>query len=189
MTEQMKRTNPTHILWVDLEMTGLDPQTDRIVEVAAIMTDWQFTELGSMQSGVGQDAQELNGLFAATPWAMARPENTQELIELSTKSAPEPEVAARLRAFIDERAPADELVLLAGNSIHCDRGFIKQWWPQVEERLHYRMLDVSAWKVVMQGRYGMEFPKKETHRALDDIKESIAELQFYLGRAKFDDHA
>lgn len=189
MTDQMKRTNPTRILWVDLEMTGLDPQTDRIVEVAAIMTDWQFTELGSMQSGVGQNEQDLKQLFAANPWAMARPENTNELIELSVQSAPEKEVAAQLRAFIDQHAPANELVLLAGNSIHCDRGFIKQWWPEVEERLHYRMLDVSAWKVVMQGRYGMEFPKKETHRALDDIQESIAELQFYLDKAQFDAHA
>ena len=180
-----KHTTPTTILWVDLEMTGLNPQKDRIVEVAAIVTDWDFVQKGSFESGVGQDVQEITALFAANPWASARPDNTQELVDLSAKSPSEQEVEARIIALIDAHAAAGELVLLAGNSIHCDRGFIKQWWPRLEERLHYRMLDVSAWKVVMQAKYGVTYPKKETHRALDDIRESIEELQSYLEKAKF----
>ncbi|HSW90953.1 MAG TPA: exonuclease domain-containing protein, partial [Candidatus Saccharimonadales bacterium] len=75
---------------------------------------------------------------------------------------------------------ASEPAVLAGNSIHQDRRFIRQWWPEVEALLHYRMFDVSSFKVWMQGKYGLEFEKKETHRALDDIDESIAELQYYL---------
>ncbi|MEO7364278.1 MAG: exonuclease domain-containing protein, partial [Candidatus Saccharimonadales bacterium] len=73
-----------------------------------------------------------------------------------------------------------EPAILAGNSIHSDRGFIKQWWPQLDLKLHYRMLDVSSLKIVMQGKYGVEFEKKNSHRAFDDIQASIAELQFYL---------
>lgn len=179
MAEQ-KNITPTRILWVDLEMTGLEPTKDRIIEVAAIITDWDFNELGRYESGVGQNEKEITDLFAANTWASARPEATQELINLSVKSPSEQEVQAQLVAFINQHVPQDEVALLAGNSIHCDRGFIKQWWPQVERRLHYRMLDVSAWKVVMQAKFGMDFPKKETHRALDDIQESIDELRFYL---------
>ena len=181
----MKKVNPKTLLWVDLEMTGLDPAKDRIVEAAAIITDWDFKELARLDSGVGQDEAEVRALFGANPWAMARPDNTEELIKLSVQSSSERDVEQQMIALIDRFAAKDEPVLLAGNSIHCDRGFIKQWWPNLDKRLHYRMLDVSAWKVVMLGKYGMEFPKKETHRALDDIRESIDELKFYLGKAKF----
>ncbi len=80
-----------------------------------------------------------------------------------------------------------EWAVLAGNSIHNDRQFIKQWWPELDLKLHYRMLDVSAWKVFMTARYGLQYEKKEAHRAYDDIQESIAELQYYL--EWFKDHA
>ncbi|HSE60897.1 MAG TPA: oligoribonuclease [Candidatus Saccharimonadales bacterium] len=178
----LKKVTPTKLLWIDLEMTGLNPQKDRIVEVAAIVTDWDFNELDRFESGVGQNEQEIKGLFAANPWASARPESTKELIDLSLASQPEKEIEAKVRALMDEHLSGDEVMLLAGNSIHQDRAFIRHWWPLVNERLHYRMLDVSAWKVVMQAKYGLEFPKKETHRALDDILESIDELKFYLGK-------
>lgn len=178
----LKKVTPAKLLWVDLEMTGLRPQTDRIVEVAAIVTDWDFKELARLESGVKQDGQEITALFAANDWASARPENTKQLIDLSLGSPAEKEVEDNLLALIDEHVTPGEVMLLAGNSIHQDRAFIRQWWPRLNERLHYRMLDVSAWKVVMQAKYGLEFPKKETHRALDDIIESIDELKFYLGK-------
>lgn len=183
MTE-LKNITPSKLLWVDLEMTGLDAQKDRIVEVAAIVTDWDFKELARLETGVGQDVDEITKLFAANAWASARPENTQELIDLSAKSPAEAEVEQQLVALAEKYAPG-EIMLLAGNSIHADRGFIKQWWPQLDKKLHYRMLDVSAWKVVMQGKYNVGYTKKEAHRALDDIQESIEELQFYLEKAKF----
>lgn len=179
---ELKKTTPQTVLWVDLEMTGLAPMTDRIVEVAAIATDWDFTVRGTYESGVRQDEQQLNKLFQANPWAMARPQNTQALIDLSLKSPSEDDVQAALVDFINQYAGPDDVVLLAGNSIHQDRQFIRAWWPKVEKRLHYRMLDVSAWKVVMQAKYGLEFPKKESHRALDDIQESIEELKLYLSK-------
>jgi oligoribonuclease len=72
------------------------------------------------------------------------------------------------------------LAVLAGNSIYNDRLFIKQWMPNLDLLLHYRMLDVSSFKVLMQGKYGEVFEKQDVHRAFDDIQASIAELQHYL---------
>ncbi len=171
---------PKKILWMDLEMTGLDPQKDCIVEVAVIVTDWDFTELDLLDYGVKQDETQLRALLAANPWAAARPAETALEIEHSLQGIPETDAEARIIACIDKHFAPGELVLLAGNSIHCDRGFIKQYWPKLEARLHYRMLDVSAWKVVMQGKYGVMYTKKEAHRALGDIRESIDELKSYL---------
>lgn len=181
----LKHITSRKLLWLDLEMTGLNPQHDRIVEAAVIITDWDFKELAAFQSGVRQDAREIKKLFAANAWAAARPKETQVLIDLSAQSPSEHEVESMVLSLINEHFNVQQPVLLAGNSIHCDRGFIKQWWPRLEARLHYRMLDVSAWKVVLMGKYNVEFPKKESHRALDDIRESIAELQFYLQKASF----
>ena len=72
------------------------------------------------------------------------------------------------------------MVVLAGNSIHQDRRFIRRQMPELEERLHYRMLDISAWKVYMMAKFGIEMTKTNQHRALEDIRGSIAELQQYL---------
>ena len=75
-------------------------------------------------------------------------------------------------------------MLLAGNSVHQDRKFIDAEWPRLAARLHYRMLDVSAWKVVFDGKYKKRFAKPEAHRALDDIRGSIEELQYYLAKIR-----
>jgi oligoribonuclease len=181
----LKHATPSKILWIDLEMTGLDAQKDRIVEVAAIVTGWDFTPLDSLDYGVKQDEAMIRQLYAANPWAHTRPTETEELISHSLKGVPETQAETEILTLLDKHTAPGELILLAGNSIHCDRGFIKQWWPKLEGRLHYRMLDVSAWKVVMQGKYGVTYTKKEAHRALDDIHESIQELQSYLAAAKF----
>lgn len=181
MTDR-KHQNPSTLLWVDLEMTGLRPQVDRIIEVAAVATDWNFNELGTFESGVRQDLK----LIDEFEWLRAQPDLYKELRNLSANAPDEETVQEQFVAFIEKHVPSGEVALLAGNSIHQDRQFIRAWWPEVEKCLHYRMLDVSAWKVVMLGKYSLEFPKKESHRALDDIRESIAELKFYLDKAKFE---
>ena len=182
----LKRTTFTKILWLDLEMSGLDPQLDRILEVGAIVTDWDFTELASFESGVGQELAEIRPRLAANAdFYTAFPQLKAEMLQLAEHSPPEQTVVADLLKMLDSQFASGEPILLAGNSIHMDRQFIRHWWPEVEARLHYRMLDVSAWKVVMQGKYGAEFTKDEAHRALGDIRESIAELQYYLDLAKF----
>jgi oligoribonuclease len=93
-------------------------------------------------------------------------------------------VERELLAFIDEHFDSEKPVILAGNSIHQDRKFIDNEWPRLSKKLHYRMLDVSAWKLVFEGKYRKKFAKPENHRALDDIRGSIEELQYYLGKTK-----
>ena len=85
-------------------------------------------------------------------------------------------------SFIKKHFKSDAPVLLAGNSIHIDRQFISANWSKFDSKLHYRMLDVTAWKVVFEGKYSKKFMKPDTHRALDDIRGSIIELQYYLNR-------
>ncbi|MGD8373830.1 MAG: oligoribonuclease [Candidatus Woesebacteria bacterium] len=176
----MKRVTPGKLLWLDLEMTGLNPAKDKILEVAAVVTDWNFNELEHFESGVKQNKQEVELLLAANPFAVARPVESAELVEFSQKGVNEREAEDILIKLIDKHFKSGEPALLAGNSIHMDRQFIRSYWSRLEARLHYRMLDVSAWKVLMIGKYDVQFDKQETHRALSDIKESIAELQYYL---------
>lgn len=92
------------------------------------------------------------------------------------------EVEKQLLAFMDRYFGQE--IILAGNSIHQDRKFIDREWPEVAKRLHYRMLDVSAWKVYFEGAKDKKFTKREAHRALDDIQGSIEELKWYLSFMK-----
>jgi oligoribonuclease len=172
--------NAKKILWIDLEMTGLDPATDRIVEVAAIVTDWDFNELAAYETGVGQDATEVQRLLDQNEWYANRPENKAAMLDFAKGAPAETDVVRLLDEFLTTHFGDRTDIILAGNSIHQDRRFIRQWWTPIEERLHYRMLDVSAWKVVLQGKFDCQFEKTESHRALDDIRESIDELRYYL---------
>jgi len=174
---------PTKLFWVDLEMTGLDPQQDVILEVAAEITDFDFNPIASYESGVIQDKAFVTERMNTWPWWNDYPENRDNFIQKLNDGKPSSQVEQELVALITKHF-GDEPAILAGNSIHNDRNFIKYWWPQLDAKLHYRMLDVSSFKILMQGKYGIEFQKKKAHRAFDDIHESIAELQNYLQRIK-----
>lgn len=174
-----KNAVPTKLFWVDLEMTGLDPQNDVILEVAAEITDFDFKTLGTYEAIVRQPKDVVVQRMAKNIWWKDFPENRDEFVRKLDEGKPPAQVENELIALLD-RHFGQEPAVLAGNSIHNDRLFIRQWWPQLDLKLHYRMLDVSAWKVFMQGRYGVKFEKKEVHRAFDDIQASIAELQNYL---------
>lgn len=173
------------ILWVDLEMTGLDPVKDRILEVAAIVTDWQFNELATFEAvvKVGPRLMERRMRVARAFWD-ANPAARDGLVAQNLTGRSGRTIENELLDFIDEHFEAGKLVLLAGNSIHQDRKFIDNEWPRLGKRLHYRMLDVSAWKVVFEGKFKKKFMKPEEHRALGDIRGSIMELQYYLGKVK-----
>lgn len=177
-----KKAVPTGLLWVDLEMTGLNPQRDIILEVAAEVTDFQFNTLATYEAVVRQPAEKVAERMQKNIWWQDFPANRDEFIRKTgdtSVSKPSAEVEADLIALVEQYFGLEHAVL-AGNSIHNDRNFIKQWWPQLDLKLHYRMLDVSAWKLWMQGAYGLQYEKADVHRAQDDIQASIAELQYYL---------
>lgn len=166
-------------------MTGLDADNDLILEVAAIATDWNFTEIATYQGVVKNEDMTLEErLNANSVFWDANPDSKSGLLAQNKDGKDLLEVEEDLLAFMDEHFEADAPVLLGGNSIHMDRRFIVSQWPRVDARLHYRMLDVSAWKVVFEGKYKKKFAKPQDHRALEDIRGSIAELQYYLGKVK-----
>jgi oligoribonuclease len=174
-----KHAAPTKLLWVDLEMTGLDPAQDLILEVAAEVTDFDFKTLASYEAIVKQPQETVVERMQKNIWWKDFPANRDEFVRKLPGGKPSEQVEQELIELVEQHFGAEPAVL-AGNSIHNDRNFIKQWWPQLDLKLHYRMLDVSAWKVLMQAKYGVQFEKKEVHRAFDDIQASIAELQHYL---------
>lgn len=174
-----KQVIPTKLLWVDLEMTGLDPERDVILEVAAEITDFDFKTLASYEAIVKQPREVVLDRMQKNIWWQEYPANRDEFVNKLDNGKPSSQVEDELIDIVKLQF-GDELAVLAGNSIHNDRNFIKKWWPQLDLKLHYRMLDVSAFKILMQAKYDVQFEKKEVHRAFDDIQASIAELQHYL---------
>ena len=168
---------------MDLEMTGLDPIEDRILEVAVIATDWDFNEIAAYEAVKTVGPNLMKTRMVGEFWEKY-PEVRDALMAQNLGGKNGRTVENELLEFIDEHFEKDERVLLAGNSIHQDRKFIENEWHRLNERLHYRMLDVSAWKVVFNGKYRKMFAKPEAHRAMEDIRGSIQELKYYLGKVK-----
>ncbi len=171
-----KNDIPTKLLWLDLEMTGLDPAQDVILEVAAEVSDFDFKTLANYEAVITHPEATIAKM---NEWSGLQHAASGLTERVRTQGRPEAQVKHELVGFIKTQF-GDEPAVLAGNSIHNDRNFIRAWWPEVESLLHYRMLDVSSFKVLMQAKYGLIFDKKDVHRAFDDIQASIAELQYYL---------
>lgn len=169
------------LLWIDLEMTGLDPEKDRILEVAAIATGWDLEPIAEM-TGVVKVSEELMKERMVGEFWEKNSESRDALTAQNKDGKSVGEVEQDVLGFIEKNFGKE--VILAGNSIHQDRKFIDREWPEVAKRLHYRMLDVSAWKVYFEGARSERFLKPEMHRALDDIEGSIEELKWYIGKLK-----
>ncbi len=167
------------LLWIDLEMTGLDPIKDRILELAAIATDWDLQPIAEMTAVVKVPEKLIHERMVGEFWEK-NSESRDGLMQQNASGRSAKNVEQELLEFINKHFGKE--VILAGNSIHQDRKFIDREWPEVSQRLHYRMLDVSAWKVYFEGARKEKFLKREAHRALDDIKGSIEELQWYISK-------
>ena len=179
------------LLWVDLEMTGLDPEVDKIVEVAAIGTDWKLNPICEFTATVKVDEDFMKERMVGEFWEK-NSESRDAMISANAEGEASEVVEQKLLAWIDQNFVKQSIddskgkgkIILAGNSIHQDRRFIAREWQNLEKRLHYRMLDVSAWKVYFEGAMKKRFIKPEIHRALDDIQGSIDELKWYLSKVE-----
>lgn len=165
------------LLWIDLEMTGLDPVKDRICEVAAIATDMKLNEIANFSAIVKVDDALMKSRMVGEFWDK-NSVSRDALIAQNKDGKPVKTVERELLEFLDDHFGKE--IYLAGNSIHQDRKFIEREMPDLNRRLHYRMLDVSAWKIYFEQARHQKFIKPEDHRAMSDIEGSIKELQYYL---------
>jgi oligoribonuclease len=168
------------MFWIDLEMTGLDENVDRILEAAVIITDLNFQVLDTLHHIVYQPQEVLDRM---NDWC----KTTHGKSGLSAKVPHGTPLAEVEKAFLELGAkhfPAAEKIVLCGNSVGMDKRFVDKYMPEFAKRLHYRLVDVTSFKEVFRSKWGIEAKKAEGHRALDDIRESIAELQQYLGYVK-----
>ena len=168
------------LVWIDLEMTGLDPQRDQIVEIACIVTDANLVELDAGFSVVVRaDAEPL----AAMDEVVVRMHTDSGLIEEIPSGLELADAGAQLLAYVQRHVPEARKAPLAGSSVYVDRGFLARYLPDVDAHLHYRLVDVSTIKELARRWYPRAYyaspEKRGNHRALADIRESIAELRYY----------
>lgn len=163
------------LLWIDMEMTGLDVEKERIIEVAAIVTDHAFDAIETYESVVFQDATFIESM---DEWN-TKQHNKSGLVDKIPQAPKQNQVEQDLCNLVAKHFK-DSPAILAGNSIGQDRKFIDRYMPKLASSLHYRMLDVTAWKIIMEAKFNVTYQKKDNHRALDDIKESIAELKTFI---------
>lgn len=173
----MPKDEPTqpYFFWIDLEMTGLDASSDRILEAAVIVTDRDWNEIVTWESAVWQPDEVLAGM---NDWCQTH-HAASGLLERVSGGIHENELDETMKRICAQYW-GDVPVILCGNSIHQDRKFIDRYLPLFTARLHYRMLDVSSFKVAFRELYDVRFAKRNAHRALDDIRESLAEFRHYL---------
>jgi len=166
-------------------MTGLDPTADRIVEIATLITDDDLNIVAEGPDLVVHQPPEV--LTARADVVVAMHTRSGLLDEIASSTTTLETAGAATLAFLREHIPAARSVPLCGNSIGTDRRFLLAYLPEIEEYLHYRSVDVSSIKEVLK-RWNPAVldaaPKKaEGHRALDDIRESVAELRYYREHA------
>ena len=174
--------NADNLIWIDLEMTGLDPLNDRIIEIATIVTDSQLNVLA--EGPVLAVHQPDTVLDAMDDWN-TRQHNGSGLVARVRASALDEAAAVRETVtFLEQYVPAGKSPM-CGNSICQDRRFLARWMPDLEAFFHYRNLDVSTVKELARRWYpevAAGLKKSGNHLALDDIRDSIAELQYYRGQ-------
>jgi oligoribonuclease len=168
-----------NLIWVDMEMTGLDPDTDRVIEIATIVTD---TELNTLAEGpVIAIHQSDETLAAMDEWNTTHHGNSGLTARVRDSGIDEAEADRLTREFLQDWVPAGASPM-CGNSICQDRRFMARHLPELERYFHYRNLDVSTLKILVQ-RWRPDIAaglrKRAVHLALEDIRDSIDELRYY----------
>ncbi len=158
-------------------MTGLNPESDKIIEVAAIVTNSKLEELDSYHAVVKQPQKYLDNMDEWNKRTHTQTGLIDKIPSGSNESVVEQELISLTKKYFQ-----NDPVILAGSSIHHDRNFIKNHFVELEKVLHYRMLDVTSWKLVFKHLFDVDFKKKNLHKSMDDIKESIEELKFYMDK-------
>ncbi len=164
-----------HLFWLDMEMSGLTPEKNRILEVALVVTDIKFETVYTYENIVYQEESVLS---AMDTWCIKH-HGESGLTAKVKQGKKEAEVEDDLLKIVKKYSSKDKAIL-AGNSIGQDRKFIDLWMPKFADVLHYRMLDVSSFKIIFEEIYHKKFEKQKKHRAIEDILESIAELKYYM---------
>jgi len=170
------------LVWMDLEMTGLDVEKDVIVEIAVLATS--AVTLEPLDEGLAVVvAQPPEILAQMNDFVRQMHERSGVLTEIGTIGVPLEEAGHRTLEYIKGHAPTPRTMPLCGNSIGMDRRFLDRYLPDIEQHLHYRSIDVSSIKELCRRWYAEPFAtrpqKKDDHRALSDITASIAELRYY----------
>lgn len=170
------------LIWMDLEMTGLDPETHVIVEIATLVTDDNLEIVAEGPDLVIHQSDDVLARMDDFVTNMHTTSGLLDLIKASTVS--ETDAMAQTLEFIKQYSPEPGKIPLAGNSIRTDRAFLAKYMPEIEHWLHYRCVDVSTVKELVKRWYpGVEHARPttggQTHRAMDDIRDSVAEMRWY----------
>jgi oligoribonuclease len=168
-----------NLIWIDMEMTGLSPDSDRIIEIAMLVTD---PDLGLVAEGPLLVLHQPDAVLEAMDsWNRGTHKKSGLIDKVRASRLAEAEAEAQAVAFLRQHVPANASPM-CGNSICQDRRFLARWMPQLEAHFHYRNLDVSTLKELVR-RWKPEaakgFSKEGKHEALADILESIEELKYY----------
>jgi len=170
------------MVWIDCEMTGLDLTADALVEVAALVTDYELNVLGD---GVDVVVKPPDGALDFMPDVVREMHTSSGLLDALPSGTSLEEAQQRVLTYVREHVPEAGRAPLAGNTVGTDRVFLARDMPELEGWLHYRMVDVSSIKELARRWYPRAYfaaPKKAGgHRALADIRESIEELRYYRG--------
>ena len=171
--------DPNNLIWIDMEMTGLQPDADRIIEVALIVTDPQLAVLAESPAWVLHQPNEV--LDAMDSWNKSTHGKSGLIERVRASPLAEAQVESLALEFLKPLAPAG-VSPMCGNSICQDRRFLARWMPRLESHFHYRNLDVSTLKELVK-RWKPEaakgYAKEGKHQALADIYDSLEELRYY----------
>jgi oligoribonuclease len=169
-----------NLVWIDLEMSGLSPDIDVILEIATIVTDNELSVLEKGPSIVIH--HEKSALLKMSDWSRKQHHKSGLLDLVESSSCTIADAEKETLSFL-KRYCIPQTALLCGNSVWQDRAFLRKYMPNIIDFLHYRIVDVTSFKEVIARWYAdsgyKEFVKKDTHRAFDDILESIEELRYY----------